>query len=90
LIRHVVRPKYQAFRACYQQGLGTNPQLTGLVKVRFVISPDGAIHDVSNVGTDLVDDAVVTCILEVFRSLRFPPPSGGDVTVQYPIMLQPG
>jgi hypothetical protein len=37
----------------------------------------------------LPDDEAVTCVVEAFRSLHFPPPDGGLVTVVYPITFEP-
>jgi hypothetical protein len=90
VIRQVVRASYRVFRGCYERGLATNPKLEGRVTVRFVIQPDGSVGAVANGGSDLPNDEVVKCVLEGFVGLRFPAPAGGIVTVQYPIMLQPG
>jgi hypothetical protein len=90
VIRQVVRASYAVFRGCYERGLWVNPKLEGRVTVRFVIQRDGSVSDVINGGSDLPSDEVIECVIESFSSLRFPPPVGGIVTVQYPIMLQPG
>jgi hypothetical protein len=90
VIRQVVRASYGVFRGCYERGLVTNPNLEGRVTVRFVIQVDGSVGDVTNGGSDLPNDEVVQCVLQGFVGLRFPAPRGGIVTVQYPIMLQPG
>jgi hypothetical protein len=90
VIRQVVRGSYAVFRGCYERGLATNPKLEGKVTVRFVIQRDGTVSDVTNGGSDLPNDDVVKCVLQGFVALRFPAPVGGIVTVQYPIMLQPG
>jgi hypothetical protein len=90
VIRQVVRASYGVFRGCYERGLMKNPKLAGRVTVRFVIQGDGSVGDVTNGGSDLPDEEVVQCVVQGFRGLRFPAPRGGIVTVQYPIMLQPG
>jgi hypothetical protein len=90
VIRRIVRQNYGRFRLCYEQGLGRNPNLEGRVTVRFVIGRDGAVSNVSNGGSDLPDSNVVGCVVKAFYGLSFPKPEGGIVTVQYPIMLQPG
>jgi hypothetical protein len=90
VIRRIVRQNYGRFRLCYEQGLGRNPNLEGRVTVRFVIGRDGAVSNVSNGGSDLPDSNVVNCVVKAFYGLSFPKPEGGIVTVQYPIMLQPG
>jgi FHA domain len=90
VIRRIVRQNYGRFRLCYEQGLGRNPNLEGRVTVRFVIGRDGAVSNVSNGGSDLPDSSVVNCVVKAFYGLSFPKPEGGIVTVQYPIMLEPG
>jgi hypothetical protein len=90
VIRRIVRQNFGRFRLCYEQGLGRNPNLEGRVGVRFVIGRDGAVSNVSNGGSDLPDSNVVNCVIKAFYGLSFPKPEGGIVTVQYPIILQPG
>jgi hypothetical protein len=90
VIQDAVRAHYDTFRKCYEQGLGRNANLQGRVSARFVIGRDGSVTNVSNGGSDLPDDAVVSCVLRSFYLIRFPPPDGGIVTVVYPVMLEPG
>jgi TonB family protein len=37
----------------------------------------------------LPDSNVIACILERYRSMTFPPPDGGIVTVVYPVKFEP-
>jgi hypothetical protein len=90
VVRQVVRASYGVFRGCYERGLATNPKLEGRVTARFVIERDGSVSNVTNGGSDLPSEEVIQCVIQGFLGLRFPPPVGGIVTVQYPIMLQPG
>ena len=90
LIQSIVRTHYDAFRHCYEAGLGRNPRLTGRIAVRFVIARDGHVSRSSIAGNTLTDCRVAACVRDAFRSLSFPPPEGGVVTVVYPIMLEPG
>lgn len=89
VIRRVVRQNHTRFRHCYEQGLMTNPGLSGRVGVRFVIGGDGAVANVANVGSDLPDSKVIGCVTRAFYDIGFPKPEGGIVTVVYPIMFQP-
>ncbi len=88
VIQRVVRQNYCRFRACYEVGLRTNPNLAGRVTARFVIGSDGAVSNVS-AGGDLPDAGVKSCVASAFYGLSFPMPEGGIVTVSYPIMLTP-
>jgi len=85
-----VREHFGDFRHCYEQGLARNKDLTGRVGVRFVITREGDVTDVTDEGSDLPDEEVRSCIRGAFSVLKFPQPRGGIVTVVYPIMLEPG
>ncbi len=90
VIQRVVRQNYGRFRACYESGLRTNPNLTGRVAARFVIGRDGSVANVGNGGSDLPDSKVVSCVMTQFYGITFPSPEQGIVTVTYPIMFTPG
>lgn len=90
VIQRVVRQNFGRFRLCYTQGLSRNPNLEGRVTARFVIGRDGAVHSVTNGGSDMPDSGVTSCVLSAFYGLSFPQPENGIVTVVYPIMLSPG
>jgi len=90
VIRQVMRASYDLFRKCYEAGLGRNPQLTGRVVIRFVITQEGTVRDVTDHGSDIPDPEVVACVQGVYFKLRFPKPEGGIVTVVYPIRFSPG
>lgn len=89
VIQRTVRQNFGRFRACYEIGLRSNPNLEGRVQVRFIIGRDGAVSNVSS-GGDLPDATVKSCVSSAFYGLSFPAPDDGIVTVTYPIMLQPG
>jgi hypothetical protein len=88
VIQRVVRQNFGRFRACYEVGLRSNPNLEGRVTARFVIGSDGSVSNVS-AGGDLPSSEVKSCVASAFYGLSFPAPEGGIVTVSYPIMLTP-
>jgi hypothetical protein len=90
IIRRTIRQNFGRYRACYETGLRTNPNLAGRVAVRFVIGRDGSVAQSGNGGSDLPDTGVVNCIVGAFRGLSFPQPEDGIVTVTYSIQLSPG
>jgi len=89
VIQRIVRQNFGRFRLCYENGLRNNPNLQGRVSVRFVISRDGTVSNVSG-GGDIPDGSVVSCVTRAFYSLSFPQPEGGIVRVSYPIVFTPG
>ena len=89
VIQRIVRQNFGRFRLCYENGLRTDPKLAGRVTVKFVIDRSGAVEKVSDGGSTLSDQAVISCIVRAFGNLSFPQPEGGIVTVVYPIELAP-
>jgi beta-lactamase regulating signal transducer with metallopeptidase domain len=89
-IQEVVRQNFGYFRVCYQNALKAQPNLRGRVTVAFTIDQDGSVLEPTDHGSDLPDPAVVQCVVRSFGYLSVPPPSGGQVTVIYPIQFDPG
>jgi hypothetical protein len=89
VIQQIVRDEYARLRGCYEEGLRRDPNLTGRVATRFVIARDGSVSQVSDGGSDLPDPVALECIFDVFRTLKFPRPDGGIITVVYPIVFSP-
>jgi hypothetical protein len=89
-ISGIVRVHFGALLTCYYAGLTRDPKLAGLVTVQYVFSEDGVPKEVIDGGSTLPDKAVIDCILEKFRNLRYPASKGGDVKVLYPMQFAPG
>jgi TonB family protein len=85
-----VRGHFGSFRECYEAGLARNRTIGGRVLVKFRIDPDGTVAQAEDIGSDLPDKVVVACVVDGYRTLRFPKPAGdGPVTVIYPISFSP-
>ena len=90
IIQGIVRQHYDRFRRCYEDGLRSNPDLRGGVKVRFIIGRDGAVSNAArHADSDLPDPAVVQCIVSEFCGISFPKPEGGIVKAVYPMVFEP-
>jgi hypothetical protein len=87
-VQRVVRASFGRFRACYEEGLRRDPGLEGRVDVRFVIGRAGTV-EMASAGGALADSSVRSCIAKRFEQLSFPEPTGGIVTVVYPLVLSP-
>ncbi|MEZ4302798.1 MAG: AgmX/PglI C-terminal domain-containing protein [Polyangiaceae bacterium] len=89
-IRRVVQQNHGRFRACYERGLAANPSLSGGVTTKFLIGAGGLVKSAANLGADLADKDVVSCVTRTFAGLAFPePPDGRPVTVTYPLTFSP-
>ena len=70
-----IRSHLPEFRYCHHRHATTSG--AGTLVVRYHIAEDGSV-DSAEVDTQTVeDDAVVQCVLDRFRRLRFRPPMGG-------------
>jgi hypothetical protein len=86
-VQRTIERSYGRFRSCYEAGVRKDPLLAGNVRVRFAIGTDGSTFDVGEEGSSLGDADVIGCVLGVFRTMSFPPPSAGMVRVTYPVVL---
>ena len=90
LIRRVIRQNLAQFRACYEKGRATKPDLAGRVVVRFKIDASGNVTQTeSTAGTTLPSPSVVACVVDAFKPLVFPRRQASTVIVNYPIVFAP-
>ena len=86
-----VRARYKDFRACYEMALTKHGRTEGKVAFGLRIAPDGRVFSVCINESPFTDGAARACMLDVWKKMRFPTPSGsGGVTVVYPLTFSPG
>lgn len=88
LISQTLNDNIGGIKFCYELGLKRNPTLSGKVEVEFTIDEDGRVSDASVKSSTLKDKRVEDCIIRKLRSLKFPQPSGGKITVKYPFVFE--
>jgi len=85
VIKAYIATKMGAIKACYQKGLQANPDLSGKVKVAFLIQPNGAVLGARVDDSSLANSSVEDCILGNVKTWKFPQAKGGGSTrVVYP------
>jgi TonB family protein len=84
MIRNVVRFHRPEVLACYEPHMATHQ---GTVSVRWVIGSDGQVTAAAALNS--LHPPLDDCLLERVRTWRFPPPSGGVVSVTYPFTMAP-
>jgi len=89
-IENIVHAGFPLFAYCYRAGLERDPELGGLVRLRFVIDEEGAVMGVMDSGSEFGDPYALDCMAEGIFALSFPRPTGGDVRVQYRIVFESG
>ena len=89
-IRRVIRRHLSEIQYCYVTvGLPSNPNLNGMVKVSFTISPTGLVGSVQTASSTLGSPRTEACIKSAVRRWRFPKPEGSMPFVTYPFHFRP-
>jgi hypothetical protein len=74
---------------CYEQGLQTKPDLSGRVRVKFLIGPQGRVTTAGITSSSVRSSKVENCIVNKLQAWNFPRPEGGvSVKVFYPFTLR--
>jgi TonB family protein len=81
----VVAGMRAGFRACYNRGLASNPDLQGSVRIVATIGPNGEVSGATSQGGSSLGDEVVQCVIRRVKSANFSPPEGGRATVVIPV-----
>jgi hypothetical protein len=81
----VVAGMKAGFRACYNRGLASNPDLQGSVKITAKIGPNGEVISATPAGGAGLGDEVVQCLVRRVQSANFNPPEGGGASIVIPI-----
>ncbi|AKU95094.1 Regulatory sensor-transducer, BlaR1/MecR1 family [Labilithrix luteola] len=89
VIQGVVRAEFGRFRTCYETGVVKDAKLAGEVHVKYTIDENGTVTDAAVDHSTIPDQDVVACVVSAFNKLTYPKPSGGVVTVVYPIAFGP-
>lgn len=77
-------------RACYEQGLRSNPGLQGQITMGFEINPSGALNYSKVQKSTLGNAQVESCVAGRMMGWQFPKPVGGvSQKVSYPFLLRP-
>jgi hypothetical protein len=77
-------------QACWKAGLKRDPSAAGEVKIRFVVTNDGAVRAWRDDGSSMSDGDVTTCVGELVNKLKFPKQkSPGDAWGAYSIHFAP-
>ena len=76
-------------RPCYERALRVNSTLTGKLTVNVRIDPQGNVCNASVVEDAIHSAEVSNGVMGMFRSAKFPPPSGGCLDAKVPLSFVP-
>lgn len=74
-----------SFRRCYNNGLQTNPNMKGSLRITARIGPNGEVVVANPSGGNGLSKEVIDCVVARFKSARFSPPEGGGATIVVPV-----
>jgi cell division septation protein DedD len=86
-IQRVINSHIHELQGCYERQLIVSPNLSGKVSFEWVIGTSGAVTSVKIKTSTLSSNEATSCMQAAIRRWQFPSPSGGSVTVIYPIAL---
>jgi hypothetical protein len=86
-IQKVINAHIHELQGCFERQLIVNPNLAGKVAFEWVIGTTGAVTVVKIKASTLPSNEATSCMQAAIHRWQFPAPSGGQVTVIYPIAL---
>jgi hypothetical protein len=81
---------YTPFRACYEEGLRRNQQLTGRVSVEFTLGAEGTAQNAFKASSTLADESVNQCVVRETTLIALPRPQTGTPTVPMQVTFAVG
>ncbi len=90
VLRAAVTPRLRQVRQrCFSGAHVPRDHRGGRLLLRFTLSPDGSVEDVTNAASTLDLPEVEQCVLSQVRAWTFPAPGGDEsVVVTYPLELR--
>jgi hypothetical protein len=86
-IQKVINAHIHELQGCFERQLIMSPNLAGKVTFEWVIGTNGAVTVVKIKASTLSSNEATSCMQAAIHRWQFPAPSGGQVTVIYPIAL---
>lgn len=91
IIQRVTRQNRREILNCYERKLREDPNLSGELIIKWVITPNGDVASAEIDESDLDDEGVEDCITSRIDRWVFPEPDGGGVVrVHYPLEFDIG
>lgn len=85
-----IRLRIKSVQACYEKELKRNPSLKGKLVIRFVVTTQGRVGEVSVDSNTMGDRQVESCITQLIRRWTFPFKPDEDAPVSFPFVFSPG
>jgi hypothetical protein len=81
VVKRIVRANFPRLRACYEQTRKSDSSVAGTIDVKLAIDATGAVTSATTSPGTIKHTGMLGCVKGVFRTLSFPEPESGVVTV---------
>jgi hypothetical protein len=85
LLEKVLAAHLQQFQYCYEKALLTDSSLSGSLVMQWTVMQDGSANEIRVVRSQLNNAGLHDCISRELSKIKFPVPSGGTVSIKYPL-----
>jgi predicted Zn finger-like uncharacterized protein len=84
-VNETILARVSALQGCVQEQKARDPSATGVVKMRWSISPEGAVQSVACATPEYAGSPIAQCLTGVLRAMKFPRSQTGRPDVTFPI-----
>ena len=86
-VQDIINNQMGSFRYCIQNAKESTGEGAGTLEIAFKIAEDGTVESAAPVQELYGDPELVTCLVDRFKRIKFPPPRGGYSEGRYPFTL---
>jgi hypothetical protein len=84
-VNETILGKVSSLQTCMQQQKAKDPEVSGTLRMRWRIAPDGSVSDVKCLTPEHASSPFVQCLTGAFKGMRFPKSANGRQDVTFPI-----
>jgi predicted Zn finger-like uncharacterized protein len=84
-VNETILGKVSSLQTCMQQQKAKDPEVSGTLRMRWRIAPDGSVSDVKCLTPEHASSPFAQCLTGAFKGMRFPKSANGRQDVTFPI-----
>jgi len=91
-IQTIIAGRRDEARACYDKALPAHPGMEGDLDIKWVITPEGTVTDISvdTTKSQILEPTVGQCVIDVIKKIKFASSSKGyETRAHYPFNFHP-
>ena len=84
-----INERKREFKTCYESALLVRNDLSGVLRVNFLISSEGDVEEIKLISSDFSSNLLENCIMQVVKKIKFPKGKNNQPTrVVYPFAFR--